>query len=107
MPIKPTNIKRQWVPERTPFGRRKDNSSFYNSWAWRKKRKAFMSKEENQLCIKCKEEGKTTAATFCDHIQRIEDGGDKFNEDNLQPLCTYHHNSKSGKEAHGYKEKPQ
>lgn len=104
MPKKSTIIKPQWVPERTAYGRRsQDNQKFYNGRPWRKVRKAFIDK--HPLCVKCKEEGKSVAAKYVDHIQRIEDGGDKLNEENLQSLCKYHHDSKSGKEAHGYREK--
>lgn len=104
MPNKPERIKPQWVPERKAYGRRsKDNEKFYNSRPWRKVRAAFISK--NPICVKCEEEDKTVAAKYVDHIQRIEDGGAKLDEANLQSLCKYHHDSKSGKEAHGYKEK--
>lgn len=104
MPIKPKKIKRSWVPERKAYGRRtSENTKFYNSWPWRKLRKRFI--ETNSLCVKCDAEGRVVKAKFVDHIVRIEDGGDKLNEDNLQSLCKFHHDSKSGKEAHGYKEK--
>ncbi|HET8886803.1 MAG TPA: HNH endonuclease signature motif containing protein [Salinimicrobium sp.] len=103
MPNKPKTIRPQWVPERKAFGRRTaDNQKFYNSWAWRKVRKAYIDKQP--LCEKCIEEDKTVAAAFVDHIQRIEDGGAKLDEANLQSLCKHCHNSKSGKEAHGYRE---
>jgi len=46
-----------------------------------------------------------SAVEFTDHIVRIEDGGDKYADLNLQSLCAFHHNQKSGREAHGYKEK--
>lgn len=103
MPYKSKIIKRSWVRERKPFQRSKDNSKFYNSWKWRKARKIFI--EKNPVCVKCEAEGIVNEAKFVDHIQRIEDGGEKFDEDNLQSLCQFHHNSKSGKEAHGYREK--
>ncbi|WP_121665261.1 HNH endonuclease [Mesonia aquimarina] len=104
MPYKPKKIKRSWVNERKPYGRRlAENEKFYNSWSWRKVRKAFLQK--NPTCIKCEAENKVTTAKYVDHIQRIEDGGAKLSEENLQSLCKFHHDSKSGKEAHGYKEK--
>ena len=104
MPSKPKSIKRSWVPERKAFARRSaDNSKFYNSRSWRKVRKAFA--EKNPVCVKCQHEGKSVAVAFVDHIQRIEDGGAKYDEVNLQSLCKFHHNQKSGKESHGYREK--
>lgn len=104
MPYKPEKIKRSWVPERKAYGRRTGkNDKFYNSWPWRKLRKRFLQKYS--LCVKCDAEGIVKTATVVDHIERIEDGGDRLDEDNLQSLCKKHHDSKSGKEAHGYKEK--
>lgn len=92
------------MPERKAFARSNDNSKFYNSWPWRKLRKKFIT--ANPLCKKCLENDVTTSAKFVDHIVRIEDGGSKLSEENLQSLCQYHHNQKSGREAHGYKESP-
>lgn len=89
------------MPERKPFGRAKDNSSFYNSTRWRKVAKQH--KENNPLCVRCEEAGKVVPVEFTDHIKRIEDGGERYDFKNLQSLCAFHHNSKSGKEAHGYK----
>lgn len=104
MPSKPEGKRPPWVPERTPYGRRsEDNQKFYNSRPWRKVRKAFISK--NPFCCKCDADGKVVKAVYVDHIQRIEDGGAKLDEANLQSLCKFHHDSKSGKEAHGYREK--
>jgi len=104
MPNKPTKKKRPWKPERIAFGRRNaDNYSFYNSYNWRAKAKKH--KELNPFCVKCEAEGIVSAVEFTDHIQRIEDGGEPFADNNLQSLCAFHHNQKSGKEAHGYKEK--
>ena len=106
MPKAPKPIRPHWVPERKAFGRRNtDNSRFYESWPWRKLRKSF--KEKHPCCIKCEAEGIVRATAYVDHIQRIEDGGAPLDEKNLQPLCKFHHNSKSGKEAHGYKETKQ
>lgn len=39
-------------------------------------------------------------ATQVDHIQRINDGGDRFDENNLQGLCDHCHKVKTGREAH-------
>lgn len=102
MPTRPKKIKRAWKSERVAFGRRKDNSEFYNSPRWRKVSK--LNKNKNPECVKCRDKGIVTAVRFTDHIVRIEDGGAPYSDDNLQSLCEFHHNSKSGKEAHGYKE---
>ena len=105
MPNKPIQKKRPWNNrgERKAHGRRlADNSSFYNSTKWRKKAKQH--KELNPFCVKCAQDDKVTAVEFTDHIVRIEDGGNPFDDNNLQSLCSFHHNQKSGKEAHGYRE---
>lgn len=102
MPNSPKKIKRGWISERKAFGRRKDNSKFYNSTGWRKVAK--LNKIKNPFCVKCEVEGKVVAVQFTDHIIRIEDGGAPLSYDNLQSLCEFHHNSKSGKEAHGFKD---
>lgn len=105
MPNSPKKQKRFWKPERKPFHRAKSNQVFYNSSRWRKAAKRH--KEANPICVKCEAEGRVSPAQFTDHIVRIEDGGDPFDDANLQSLCEFHHNQKSGREAHGYKEKPQ
>lgn len=101
MPTAPKKVKRSWKPERKPF-QRNTNNSVYQTWKWRLFSKRY--KEHNPLCIKCEREGRVTGTDVTDHIVRIEDGGAIWDDINLQPLCTCHHNSKSGKEAHGYKE---
>lgn len=107
MPNAPKPIRPHWVPERKAFGRRKDNSKFYNGRKWRKFSKSF--RERNPLCVKCEAEGRTTAAAVCDHIQGLDflldNDIDPIQESECQSLCHQCHNSKSGREAHGYKEK--
>lgn len=103
MPKLPNKTIRPWVQEYKPFQRTKPNNDIYNSWKWRKFAKRY--KEKNPLCIECQKENKVSGAYVADHIKRIEDGGEIYNEDNIQGLCEFHHNSKSGKEAHGYRQK--
>lgn len=52
------------------------------------------------LCVDCLQDKKIVSANTLDHITRIKDGGAKFDPANVQWLCQYHHNVKSGKEAH-------
>lgn len=99
MANKPKVIKRSWVVERKPFERENNNSEFYNSWAWRKIRKVFISK--NPLCKYCEQKGLIEVATVVDHIKPISLGGDKVNEDNFQSLCESCHNKKSSNESRG------
>lgn len=56
---------------------------------------------EEPLCRTCAKEGKTVVAVYLDHIKPINQGGDKLDRTNLQPLCASCHAVKSGKEAHG------
>ena len=102
MPVSPKKKKRQWVPERKPFQRTTDNTK-YNTRRWKAFSKRY--KAEHPLCVMCEAEGITSAAAVTDHIVRVEDGGAMWDENNLQSLCVYHHNQKSGKEAHGYRQK--
>ena len=108
MPTAPKKIKRQWQPERVKQQRTIDMSWFYNSWTWRKFSRRFKNKQP--LCCMCEAKGIVTATTVTDHIERFVVGGPGFNlkdlkEEYFQPLCDYHHNQKSGKEAHGFKQK--
>ncbi len=107
MPYKPKAIRPHWVPERKPFKNLNEekNRKVYNTRKWRSF--SIDYKERNPICVKCEQEGIITASKVTDHIQRVNAGGDHYNENNLQALCKRCHNSKSGKEAHGYKENPE
>jgi 5-methylcytosine-specific restriction protein A len=70
---------------------------FYSSTAWRRLRAAY--KQQNPLCTVCFRKGIYKPATVVDHIIPIKAGGEPLDWDNLQSLCTHHHNSKSGKEG--------
>lgn len=102
MPNKPTSKRKPWHQERKQHQRSVDNSEFYNSRTWRGFRAAYLLK--NPLCVHCKQEGVLTEATVVDHVVRIADGGAKLDENNMQSLCKKHHNRKSGKESHGYRQ---
>jgi len=103
MPTAPKKVNRPWVTKRKPFEMSTPTRKVYQSYKWRVFSKRY--KENNPLCVKCEAKGLTTAAAVTDHIVRVADGGSVFDETNLQSLCESCHNSKSGKEAHGYKEK--
>lgn len=111
-------------------GRTDDSSrEFYQTYTWRKFRKRVMKTLRKQdearvhdlyadmpntsfsslinwinnshpLCTHCIEHGHIRPAPVADHIKRIRNGGDALNPNNIEPLCTFHHNRKSGKEAH-------
>jgi 5-methylcytosine-specific restriction protein A len=65
----------------------------YNTTQWRKLRMIILNDEP--ICRECK----LKAASVIDHIQPIRLGGEFWAMENLQPLCTGCHNSKSGKES--------
>ncbi len=95
------------MQERKAFGRRKDNSKFYNSRKWRKFATAY--REKHPYCVTCDAEGLAGPANVCDHIRGLdwllEQGLDPLNEVEVQSQCTPCHNKKSGREAHGKREK--
>jgi len=74
-----------WLPEKENFNA--NNYKFYNSHAWRKHAKRFLKITGNQLCRICESEGITTLASQVDHIVPIDQGGEKWSYDNLQPVC--------------------
>lgn len=55
--------------------------------------------EREPLCRECHKEGRVKAARVADHITPVRQGGQFWDESNLQPLCDSCHNSKSGKES--------
>ncbi|MDH7444661.1 HNH endonuclease [Aquimarina sp. 2201CG14-23] len=106
MARRPNKINRSWKPKRVKQQRSVDMSWYYNDSRWRKFSKRF--KEENPLCVKCEEKGLISPSRYTDHIQRLRDGGapdlNDLKDEDFQPLCDKCHASKSGREAHGYKE---
>jgi 5-methylcytosine-specific restriction protein A len=82
---------------------------FYSSPEWRKLRQAFITSTSNlpdgrtlpnSICKQCYLEGRTEPVHTVDHIQRIRDGGDPLDWNNLQSLCRMHHDRKSSQEGH-------
>ena len=101
MPNAPENKKRSWVPERVAFGRRNDNSKFYNARKWRKVSKAY--REAHPLCEVCEAEGGVGHADVCDHTKGLQylldNNQDPYNWDELKSMCHKCHNKKSGKDS--------
>ena len=97
MPTIPKHLRKKWLPQRKAFER--EGTEFdYNTSAWRKDRKAFLSC--NPLCAVCLSNEQYTVATVRDHIVPINQGGDAWAWSNAQGLCETCHNQKSGREAH-------
>lgn len=110
MPYKPKKNKRPWVKEYKPQQRIVNMDWFYQDYRWRKFSKGF--KQRHPLCIRCEEKGISTPTCVTDHKVRYIDGGpgfdlDALKDEDFEPLCDYRfnkcHESKSGKESHGFK----
>lgn len=54
---------------------------------------------EEPLCRKCKTKGYVTLANEVDHIKPLWDGGQEYDRDNLQSLCSACHILKTSEEA--------
>ena len=98
MPKLPKGKPKSWIAnskKKTRYTEKhiSENSSFYNSSAWRKVRKAYFTM--NPLCKWCEEEGKVVAADVVDHIIEINNGGEKLDSNNLMSMCHPHHNQKT------------
>tara|TARA_R100000742_G_C4279010_1_gene102647 strand:- start:17 stop:373 length:357 start_codon:yes stop_codon:yes gene_type:complete len=105
MPKRPDNVQRPWIVKRdkkeitsdktnkNTFG---DMSAFYNNSKWRSKRAYFIRR--NPLCKLCGDKGIVKGAEVIDHITPIRQGGDMYNDTNLQPLCKVCHDKKSRQE---------
>ena len=93
-----------WKQERVAFGRRKDNSSFYNSTRWRKTSRRY--RDLHPTCeMECKENDIVSPAEVCDHIYGLDAirqaGRDPYDFSELQSGCHKCHNRKSGRESGG------
>tara|TARA_R110001632_G_C11351968_1_gene418494 strand:- start:39 stop:356 length:318 start_codon:yes stop_codon:yes gene_type:complete len=73
----------------------------YHTTRWRKLRLQQLAIDP--LCFECKKINRTNPANVVDHIDPVQKGGNPFDLDNLQSLCTSHHNSKTGKSKNNIK----
>ena len=77
------------------YNRDKDSAKFYNSTAWRKKRKEIMS-IYGGLCQDCLANDVIKEADVVDHIVELKDDDTMaLDDDNLKPLCHTCHNKKT------------
>ncbi len=70
--------------------RRARSLAVYRSARWKRLRARILRERPW-----CEHPGCREAATDVDHITPIEDDGDPWDEDNLQPLCHRHHSVKT------------
>lgn len=75
----------------------------YSSGRWKRLRDNFL--RSNPLCCMCEQFDIVAAAEVADHIIEIKDGGDIWDSNNLQGLCTYHHGVKTAAERVKRKQK--
>ena len=66
------------------------DAKFYADSAWKRFAKAYLAAHPS-----CVVPGCGAPATHADHIRAIAAGGDPWGAQNLQPLCTAHHNQKT------------
>ena len=70
---------------------RKYTDKRYNTTRWRKARRTFLL--YNPLCTAC-----NRLANVVDHINPVRLGGDFWDSNNWQPMCSTCHNRKSANE---------
>lgn len=70
-----------------------------NRSSWRRAAKAHLAK--SPLCVQCEKEGRLRPATEVDHVTARRDGGDVYDESNMQSLCKSCHSKKTYRETLG------
>jgi 5-methylcytosine-specific restriction enzyme A len=90
------------------FGKRPTHP-FYNSRIWKHPRTGLRARQlrAEPTCRECRAAGRYEPAAVADHVKRWQSGSTETemwelftDPDNLQSLCTHHHNVKSAKERH-------
>lgn len=81
---------------------RSDRAQEWNRWyklaRWVKLRKAQLQAEP--ICRYCRQQGRRTPATVCDHVERHNGNPDKFWNGPFQSLCKTHHDATKQAEEH-------
>lgn len=86
--MKIEEVRRPWqLKEGHRHNHRNDRGFNYQGKAWRDTSAAFL--RANPKCVECGQPSKIS-----DHKQRVKDGGDPYNWNNLQPMCQKCHNKK-------------
>jgi 5-methylcytosine-specific restriction endonuclease McrA len=113
MPQKANAPHRPWTTKpldrNAPSQGRHFVTGFYKSSEWRRIRIAHLT--SNPLCVECHKQGIINPGNVVDHIKRLNQRdpfdtqhgrfGEALDMQNLQTLCSKHHNEKSAKERHG------
>lgn len=90
---------RPWIKSSRPEGRKSGDAKFYNSTQWRRLT-AYVAKIY-PFCAMCEKVGIYTPSVVTDHIKPINQGGAKYDLENLQRLCLKCHAKKSATEKNG------
>lgn len=98
MPSLPKLTRRPWqpAPAKREYVQHAARDARYSSARWQAARAAQLARAP--LCARCTEQGRTTAATVCDHITPVRLGGDFWDTRNYQSLCRPCHQAKSASE---------
>ena len=87
---------------RTPEKRNRINDPRYHKKTpegnWKVTRKQVLDRDDH-LCQECKRNGNYTPGNVADHIKPVTRGGSFWDIDNIQTLCTKHHQIKSQSEV--------
>lgn len=97
MPKIPTGQRRlPWVKPKQTFQNIVVADDFYNTPDWRRFRKVFIA--THPLCVSCEAKGIVRPSSVADHITPINQGGERFDPNNIQALCAKCHNTKSARD---------
>ncbi|MGY3091096.1 5-methylcytosine-specific restriction protein A [Hymenobacter sp. UYAg731] len=98
MPSLPKPNRRPWqpAPAKRAYVAHAARSADYGTARWQRARAAQLARVP--CCQACAEQGRTTAATVCDHVVSVRLGGDFWDSRNYQSLCHPCHQAKSAAE---------
>ena len=94
-------IKRPWHKDKKVSAStrtKNDNRKVYDSSRWRYVLRP-LKLQRTPFCELCMNDDRLTEAKEIDHIKPISQGGEPFDIDNLQALCTSCHAKKSALEG--------
>lgn len=96
--------KYKWQEDKpSGFDTMSKQDGLYNSRKWRNKSRNYL--KANPLCVMCKANNIIAQATVTDHIKPIDQGGEIWDERNMQGLCASCHGKKSSMDRKNLKNK--
>lgn len=89
---------RPWQRETRPAEphSNRERQDFYHTNRWRVISQGY--RKDHPLCEECKKNGLTVPSEVTDHIKPINQGGNPYDRDNFQALCSKCHARKSARE---------